>query len=202
MSAIGAIFNFNERPLEPEPLVSLWNGLAGRGPDGGNFVLKRSLGLCYRAFHTNRESRLEKQPLVSADGRILTADLRIDNREELITQLKDLLHGERTEITDVQIALAAHQRWGDMFPAHMIGEYALILWNPADRTVLMARDHMGARTLYYHKNKESLICSSELSPLLNVAVIPVEINDEYIAGYLGQSPEPWLTPYKHIHACF
>ena len=200
MSAIGAIFNFNERPLEPEPLISLWNGLADRGPDGGDFVVKRSLGLCYRAFHTNPESRLEKQPLVSSDGRILTADLRIDNREELITQLSDLLHGERTEITDVQIAIAAHQRWGDMFPAHMIGEYALILWNPADRTVLMARDHMGARTLYYHKNKESLICSSELLPLLNVAGIPLEIDDEYIAGYLAQSPEPWLTPYKNIHA--
>lgn len=200
MSAIGAIFNFNEKPLEPEGLLSLWNGLARRGPDGGNFVMESASGLCYRAFHTNRESRLEKQPLVAADGRILTADLRIDNRDELITQLRDLLHGERPEITDVEIAMAAHQRWGDMFPAHVIGEYALTLWNPADRTVLMARDHVGARTLYYHKNKERLICSSELLPLLNVAGIPLEINDEYVAGYLAQSPEPWLTPYKNIHA--
>lgn len=200
MSAIGAIFNINGKPLDPAPLLSLWEGLALRGPDGGNFVIEDSVGMCHRAFHTTRESRLEKQPLVAADGRILIGDLRVDNRAELISQLTDLLHSSKTKITDIQIAMAAHERWGDMFPTHLIGEYALILWNPADRTVLMARDHIGARTLYYHESKETLICSSELLPLLDMGGISFEIDDEYVAGYLAQNPEPRLTPYKNIHA--
>ncbi len=200
MSAIGAIFNINGKPLDRAPLVELWEGLALRGPDGGDFVIRGPLGMCYRAFHTNRESRLEKQPLVASDGRILTADLRIDNREELLNQLRDVLYGEKINITDIQIAMAAHERWGDTFPAHLIGEYALILWNPADRTVLMARDHIGARTLYYHQNSESLICSSELLPLLDIDGISLAVDEEYLAGYLAQNPEPWLTPYKQIHA--
>jgi len=199
MSAIGAIFSVNNRPLDPATLLSLWDGLALRGPDGGDFVIRDSIGMCYRAFHTNRESRLEKQPLVAPDGRILIADLRIDNREDLVKELADFLHGHTTTITDIQIAMAAHERWGDMFPARLIGEYALILWNPADRTVLMARDHIGARTLYYLQTKETLVCSSELLPLLDMGGISLEIDDEYVAGYLAQNPEPSLTPYKKIH---
>ena len=199
MSAIGAIFNINGKPLDPAPLLALWTGLASRGPDGGDFVIQDSLGMCYRAFHTNRESRLESQPLVAPDLRILIADLRIDNRDELIRQVQDLLHGPKTNITDVEIVMAAHERWGDMFPAHLIGEFALVLWNPTDKSILMARDHVGARTLYYHQNEETLFCSSELLPLLDTSGISVEIDDEYVAGYLAQNPETWLTPYKNIH---
>lgn len=200
MSAIGAIFNINGKPLDPAPLLSLWTGLASRGPDGGNYVIQDSLGMCYRAFHTNRESRLERQPLVASDGRILIADLRIDNRDELIRQLHDLLHGPKTNITDVEIVMAAHERWGDMFPSHLIGEFALVLWNPTDKTLLMARDYIGARTLYYHQSGETWLCSSELLPLLDTSGISVEIEDEYVAGYLAQNPETWLTPYKNIHS--
>ena len=200
MSAIGAIFNFHGKPLDPAQLLSLWTGLAPRGPDGGDFVIQHSLGICYRAFHTNRESRLETQPLVATDGRILCADLRVDNRDELIDQLHDLLHGPKTNITDVEIVMASHERWGDMFPAHLIGEFALVLWNPVDKSLLMARDHIGARTLYYHQNEETLFCSSELLPLLDTSGVSLEIADEYIADYLAHNPETWSTPYKNIHA--
>lgn len=200
MSAIGAISNINGKPLDPAPLLSLWTGLASHGPDGGDFVIQHSLGMCYRAFYTNRESRLERQPLVASDGRILTADLRIDNRDELIRQLHDLLHGPKSNIPDVEIVMAAHERWGDMFPAHLIGEFALVLWNPTDKSLLMARDHIGARTLYYHQNDETLFCSSELLPLLDTSGISLEIDDEYVADYLAQNPETWSTPYKNIRS--
>lgn len=200
MSAIGAIFNSNGKPLDPAPLLSLWTGLASRGPDGGDFVIHGSLGMCHRAFHTNRESRLERQPLLATDGRMLIADLRLDNREELIRQLHELLHGPKTNITDVEIVMAAHERWGDMFPAYLIGEFALVLWIPTNKTLLMARDHIGARTLYYHQNKETWSCSSELLPLLDTSGISVEIDEEYVAGYLAHNPEPWLTPYKNVQS--
>jgi len=151
----------------------------------------------YRAFHTNRESRLEKQPLVSREGHILAWDGRLDNREEMISLLRQELNGDRT---DVAIAMAAYRKFGIDFLPRLIGDFALALWEPRARTLLLARDAVGPRPLYYHANAERIIWSSELMPLLDFAGIELEVNDEYVAGYLTNGPAPELTPYKDIHA--
>jgi asparagine synthase (glutamine-hydrolysing) len=153
--------------------------------------------MVYRAFHTNRESRLEKQPLVSQEGHILAWDGRLDNREEMISVLREELNGDRTNIT---IAMAAYLKFGSDFLPRLIGDFALSLWEPRTRTLLLARDAIGPRPLYYHANAERIIWSSELAPLLDSAGIELEVNDEYIAGYLTNGPAPELTPYKDIYA--
>jgi asparagine synthase (glutamine-hydrolysing) len=206
MSELAGIFNFNNVPLreeQREQLLILWNSLAERGPDGGDVVVKGPVGMCYRAFHTNRESRLERQPFIGANGEVLVGDLRLDNRDELIPKLRGLLRRGPGEITDIELGMAAYQRWGEIFPLHLVGEFALMLYDPNDPNnpkVLLARDHIGARPLYYHRDKDRLICSTELGPLLDVAGIPLEVNDEFIAGYLMYDPEPELTAYKNIHS--
>jgi asparagine synthase (glutamine-hydrolysing) len=199
MSAIGGVFNFHDKPIHGELVTRLWTGLSDRGPDGGDVVFDRVVGLCYRAFNTNRESRLETQPFVR-DGYVLVLDGRIDNREELIERLGGLLGGKNEITTDVEIVMAAFLKWGDEFPTFIVGEFALALWDRRNRRLLLARDHIGARTLYFHLNEERLIFSSELEPLIAAASITLEVNDEYIAGYLIYDPEPHLTPYKHFHA--
>ncbi len=200
MSAIGAILNFDNKPSNPILLTDFWKRLADRGPDGGDLVIDGAVGLCYRAFHTNRHSRLEKQPLVSRNGAILVFDGRIDNRGELISDLRDEFQSERAEITDVEIVMAAFSRWGEDCLPHLIGEFALILWDPIRQTILLARDHIGARTLYYHRNKDRLICSSELDALVALAGTNLSINEEYIAGFLAYDPEPELTPFNGFYA--
>jgi asparagine synthase (glutamine-hydrolysing) len=197
MSAIGGVFNFHGKPVNPDLLSRLWMGLSDRGPDGGDVVLDGAVGLCYRAFHTNRESRLENQPFVSRDGCVLVFDGRVDNRAELITRIGDL-HPEGRIITDVEIVMAAFRKWGDDFAEQIVGEFALALWDPRNRRLLLGRDHIGARTLYFHTDEHHLIFSSELEPLLEVANAPLEVNDEYVAGYLVYDPEPGLTPFKNF----
>ena len=200
MSAIGGVFNFHSKPINPDLLNSLWLGLSDRGPDGGDVVLDGAVGLCYRAFHTNRESRSESQPFVSRDGCVLVFDGRLDNREELITKI-DGLHGIKKEVlTDVEIVMAAFRKWGDGFAEHVVGEFAFALWDRRKRTLLLGRDHLGARTLYFHRDEERLIFSSELESLVEVAGVPLEADDEYIAGYLVYDPEPDLTPYKNFRS--
>ena len=203
MSALAGIFNFNNEPLrndQREKLLILWNDLEERGPDGGDMVVKGPVGMCYRAFHTNRESRLERQPFIGANGEVIVGDLRLDNRDELSSKLRGLLQKSPDEITDIELAMAAYRRWEDVFPLHLVGEFALILYNPAREEVLLARDYIGARTLYYYSDKERLICSSQLGPLLDVVEVPLEVNDEYIAGLLTHHLDVGLTPYRNIHA--
>jgi len=203
MSAFAGIFNFNNEPLredQQEKLLILWNGLEERGPDGGEMVVKGPVGMCYRAFHTNRESRLERQPFIGANGKVVVGDLRLDNRDQLVSELRGLLRGGPGEITDIELVMAAYEKWGDMFPLHMVGEFALMLYDPAHQEVLLTRDYIGNRTLYYHSDEERLICSSELGPLPDVVGIPLEINDEYVAGFLTRYPDLGLTSYNNIHA--
>lgn len=197
MSALGGIYYFDNRPVDRSSLITLGEKLSSHGPDGGSEVVSGSIGMVYRAFHTNRESRLEKQPLVSREGHILAWDGRLDNREEMIPLLRQELNGDQT---DVAIAMAAYLKFGIDFQPRLIGDFALALWDPRTRTLLLARDAVGPRPLYYHANVERIIWSSELMPLLDFAGIELEVNDEYIAGYLTREPEPDLTPYKDIYA--
>lgn len=200
MSAFGAIFNFHQRPFTEEDLndlTALWHALRKWGPDGGRIVTTDSLGFCYQAFNTNREARLEQQPLVARDGRILAADVRIDNREELFAATREVLNSRST---DADYLMAAHSRWGPKFPLHIVGEYALALFDPHERTLLLCRDHIGARPLYYHKNRDRLIVSSQLAPLIDLFDISRDIDEEYVAGCMSRGPRVGLTPYRHIQA--
>jgi asparagine synthase (glutamine-hydrolysing) len=201
MSAIGGILNFDGRPLETSELIRLWELLKERGPDGGSIALDGLTGgVCHNAFHINRESRLERQPYTSRDGRIIAGDLRLDNRDDLIAALREILDEPGTEITDIELALAAHAKWGDVFPLHLVGEFALIVVNPAKRTWLLARDHIGARPLYYHTDRARFICASSIVSLLRYDSIPQRINEEYVADFLAYIPEPGLTAFKDIHS--
>jgi asparagine synthase (glutamine-hydrolysing) len=203
MSAIGAIFNFHNQPFREEDLrdlTALWQALRKWGPDGGRFVTNDSWGVCYQAFNTTREAAFEQQPLVARDGRMLAADVRLDNRQELFAATHDLLGSTAGRATDADYVMAAHARWGAEFPFHLVGEYAIVFYDPQARRMLLCRDHIGARPLYYHHNNDRLIVSSQLAPLLDVFDIPRDIDEEYVAGRMSRGPAIGVTPYKHIHS--
>src|SRR5262245_18338958 len=98
MSAIGVIFNRDGAPIDPQIFAALGAGLNRLGPDGGNELITGSVGMAHRAFHTTRESHLERQPAVSARGNILVMDGIVLNRDELIELLIDELREDRTDV--------------------------------------------------------------------------------------------------------
>ncbi len=196
MSALGGVINFDAGPIDDEILMQVARGLDAHGPDGGREVCLGSAGMVYRAFHTNLESRSERQPLVQ-NGCILAWDGRLDNREELIPLLRDELCEDRS---DVAIVMAAYRRWNFKSISRLIGDFALSLWDSRSRKLLLARDPVGARLLFYHLGIDKFIWSSRLESLLNLPDMKLEVNDEYVAGYLTSHPAPGLTPYKNIYA--
>lgn len=197
MSALGGICNFSEKPVDEKALLRLGAALESHGPDGGNTVTSGPAGIVYRAFHTNLESRLERQPLISDQRQFLCWDGRLDNRGELLA----LLEGEiKQDQTDAAIVMAAYRKWGADSLVRLIGDFALSVWDAKSRALLLARDAAGPRPLYYHANDERIVWSSELTPLLEVADVDLEINDEYVAGYLARGVDVELTPYKGIYA--
>jgi len=197
MSGIAGVYDFHARAVDPAPLFVLGSALSERGPDGGDGLIDGPVAMVYRAFHTNAESRREQQPLLSRSGHLLCWDGRLDNRDELLPLLETELRGEQT---DVNVVFAAYQRWGTDFLSHVVGDFALSLWNPFAKTLLLARDPFGVRPLYYFHNNDEFIWSSTLTSLLALAVIDADIDDEYVAGCFALYPELASTPYRNITA--
>src|SRR5689334_5936782 len=171
MSGITGVYNFHTRAVDPAPLLVLGDALSERGPDGGDGLIDGAVGMVYRAFHTNAELRRERQPLLSRWGHLLCWDGRLDNRDELLPLLKTELRGERT---DVSIVLAAYQRWSADFLSRLIGDFALSLWDPLAKALLLARDPFGVRPLYYFRNNDEFIWSSTVTSLLALPAIDIE----------------------------
>src|SRR5713226_3739482 len=96
-------WNLDGRPADSEYLAKAEGMLAPYGPDGGRTYIKDSVGILFRALHTTKESRSEAQPHITPSGVVLTWDGRLDNRAELIRQLR---HGLTIGSTDVSIAAA------------------------------------------------------------------------------------------------
>lgn len=197
MSGLAGIFNFDGAPVDDKVLVDFGRGLANQGPDGGGQKRTASVGMVFRAYHTDRESRLEQQPVASIGGHILAWDGRLDNRPDLISQLRDSVDHSSS---DVAIVLASHARWGMDFLSHLIGDFALSLWDPRNRTLVLARDAFGTRPLYYEITAQRIAWSSDLASLVDLSTLPIEVDSEYIAGYLDNVPELDRTSYKNIHS--
>lgn len=197
MSAQAGIWNFDGSPAPAELLAKLSDAITQYGPDGESTYFDGPVGMLYRPFHTTVESRLERQPRVSPRGLVITWDGRLDNREELIPQLYNELMGEPTDVATV---MAAYERWGTDCFRRLIGDWALSLWDPAERTLLLAKDYMGIRHLYYYLTEKRVVWCTHLAPIVLLSGVSFTLNDEYIAGYLAMYPEAHLTPYREIQA--
>ena len=197
MSAIGIIFNRDGAPVSHQMLSTLGSGLNRLGPDGGNELISGSVGMTYRAFHTTRESHFEQQPLISPQGNILAMDGVIFNRSELIDLLRDDLRGDRT---DAGLVSAGLDKYGEGFLAKVVGNFALTWWQPRTQTLTMARDPFGVRPLFYYYDNSRLIAASDLKSVLDGVGGTLELDEEYVIGYLVMFPEPKRTPYKNFHA--
>src|SRR5260370_22902338 len=196
MSVQAGVWNYDGKPVDRDFSDKIRRELAECGPDGETTFFDDSGGTLYRSFHTTPESRLERQPHVSDSGKVFTWDGRLDNRDELIPQLHSNLTADHTDLALVE---AAFECWGTNSFAMLIGDWALAIWDPRDKELILARDYAGIRHLFYYPKSKSVICCSHLESIA-LCGDQFTLCDEYFAGYLALWPEAHLTPYREIHS--
>jgi len=190
-------WSFDGQPLGVDHLAKVSALLTPYGPDSNQMYCNSDVSILYRAFFTTKESLRETQPNISASGAIITWDGRLDNRTDLISELRD---ASSTSCSDVEIVSAAYERWGANCFAKIIGDWALSIWNPIPRTLIMATDPIGTRHLYYSFNSHQVTWCTILDPLVLLASTSFEICEEYIAGYFAHLTAPHITPYVGVYA--
>lgn len=161
-----------------------------RGIDGIGYYENKNVHFANLKLIVTPESEFEKQPHHS-NKLIITADARIDNRDELITQL-DLKPTYTDCVTDSEIILAAYQRWGEDCLYHLIGDFAFAIWDETKQQLFCGRDHMGVRPFYYyHKKGRIFAFASEIKALLALDFVSKEVDEQKIEEYLA-----WLTDHR------
>jgi|HubBroStandDraft_2_1064218.scaffolds.fasta_scaffold06507_3 asparagine synthase (glutamine-hydrolysing) len=190
-------WNLDGKPVDRDYLEKVKPIIAPYGPDDGGSYSKTNISILYRAFHTTKESRRETQPHVTESGAVITWDGRLDNRAELIRHLRDVL---TISSTDVSIVAAAYEEWGTGCFARLIGDWALSIWDANSRSLILAKDPIGTRHLYYSIDKDQVTWTTILDPLVLFAGRSFALCEEYIAGWFSFFPAAHLTPYVGIHS--
>ncbi len=198
MSGITGTYRLDQRPAAPASLRAMVGTLAHRGPDRNAIWHEGAVGMGHCLLHTTPEAARERQPLVSPrTGAVLTADARIDNRDELLARLP--LAGRAADVTDAALILAAYERWGGRCAGHLVGAFAFALWDPAERRLLCARDHFGVKPLrYYYRPGHVFAFASENKALLTLDGVPRVLNETRIGDALATLDDATSTAYQGI----
>lgn len=202
MSGICGIVNFDGAPVEPEDLQNMAEAAAHRGPDGIRFWRQGSAGIANLALNITPESFSERQPLVGRKGDlVLTADARVDNREELIRILTSKRHLRVKDPTDADVILAAYECWEESCPAHIIGDFAFVVWDARRRRLFAAREPQGSRALYYKVESRRVLFATEVKQILAVPDVPARIFEPAVGAFLaGEAGMQEWTYYQGIAA--
>jgi asparagine synthase (glutamine-hydrolysing) len=126
---------------------------------------------------------------------MLALDGRIDNYQDLCAPLG--LDAEAT--ADSEIILAAFEKWGEACFSKLVGDWALGLWSENARSLYLARDHAGIRTLYFEFKKNTVLWSTCLETLL-AERDGLDLDEVYAACYLTGSQIYNQTPYRSIRS--
>jgi asparagine synthase (glutamine-hydrolysing) len=196
MSVLFGIWNFDHAGITAEYLAGIRSALSSYSSDGKSEYSGCDIHLIHLPFHVTRESEGDTQPFVTLSGQVLLWDGRLDNQQELIGSLRKELRGD---LSDAAIAAAALESWGTDGLRKLVGDWALSLWNPKEQSVVLAKDFLGARQLYYTVDRNSFAWSTLIDPLL-LPNKPFQLQEEYLAGWLSQFPAAQLTPFAGIHA--
>ena len=184
MSGICGIISLDGSEPSVAQIEAVIQSIERRGPDGSHHWRNGPAALGHTLLATTPESLLEVLPLTDlASGCTITADVRLDNREELIAALG--LAEEPRTIGDGELILCSYLRWREDCPTHLLGDFAFAIWDPSIGRLFGARDHMGMRQLIYHHSPGSLfVFATEPGAIVTSDNMARKINEGRIADFL------------------
>jgi asparagine synthase (glutamine-hydrolysing) len=198
MSGIAGVVYLDNRKAEESTATAMLRAIQHRGPDATGTWVDGQVAFGHTMLRTTAESMHERMPLsFEGPGLVLTADARIDNRDDLIHALHlDL----RANWTDSELIVRAYEKWGQDCPQQLLGDFAFAVWNAKDRTLFCARDHAGIKPFYYcHVPGKLFAFGSEIKSFLWMPEIPRGLNKQRIAEFISAcNNDDQSTFYEHI----
>ncbi|UIK04500.1 asparagine synthase (glutamine-hydrolyzing) [Neorhizobium galegae] len=183
----------------PEALLSsMAHVIAHRGPDGQGILTAPGIGLAHVRLSIVGLSD-GQQPMTDAEGRFtIVFNGEIFNYVELRDELKARGITFRTG-SDTEVLLQLYATDGEACLSRLNGDYAFAIWDHRERRLMLARDRMGVRPLFYTEHKGSLYFASEIKALLEVPGIEAELDPLALDQiFTLWAPIPPRTAFKGI----
>lgn len=196
MSAILGRINFNNAPIDRDQFGSAFAALSQYGRDRAVIWHEAHIALGQHLLELTPESKHEKQPTTIANA-VIVADARIDNRNELFERFA-IASNRRCELPDSHLILHAYHLWGERCTEHLLGDFAFAIWNKSTQELLCARDHIGARPLYFSNTTAGFVFATDIRALQQFHDVDMSIDELEVARYLISDNPPQRTFLRNI----
>ena len=184
MCGIAGVFHWADgEAVDPAALHAMVRTMVHRGPDDEGFCHHGSF-----AFGMRRLSIIDlaggHQPIANEDhSACVILNGEIYNYRALRVELAALGHAFQTH-SDTEVLVHAYEEWGEEFLDRLNGMFGLAIWDDRRRRLLLARDRMGIKPLYYTQTPRGLAFASEIKALLELPEVAPVIDPQGLWDYL------------------
>lgn len=182
-----------------EILKRMTRSLSHRGPDDEGFFIQKNVGLGHRRLSII-DLTTGHQPVYNEDKTVVTiCNGEIYNFKDLRKRLEEKGHKFYTQ-SDTEVIVHLYEEKGENFLEELNGMFAITLWDEKEKKLILARDRLGKKPLYYSLFSQTLIFGSELKAILVHPKVKKEIDFFSLAKYLNYEyiPSP-QTIFKGIY---
>jgi asparagine synthase (glutamine-hydrolysing) len=199
MCGISGIFEpGRKQAIERAVLKKMADTISHRGPDAEGFYSSGEIGLAHRRLAIIDLSG-GHQPLANEDDTVwIVFNGEIYNFEELNRRFLSSGHRFRTR-SDTETVVHLYEQLGEACFAELRGMFAIALWDGRRKRLLLARDPIGKKPLYYSWDGKRLVFGSEIKSVLAAGGVSPELDPEALSDYFSYQyiPAP-KTIYKNI----
>ncbi len=200
MCGISGQYNFaSQAPVSRDAVRAMTSVIEHRGPDDEGYFFSAGVGLGFR-----RLSIIDidggHQPMRDAEQTTcIVFNGEIYNFAELREELKDYGHVFRTQ-SDTEVIVHGYKQWGEEVFSRLNGMFGIALWDETRRKLVLARDAMGIKQLYYRVHQGTVLFGSEMRSVLSVLERPPSVDASSVNLFLRfrYTPAP-ATLYEGIN---
>ncbi len=191
MCGICGAYYFNNDQVEPAILEKMVTQIDHRGPDDHGVWAQANVGLANARLAIIDLSAAGHQPM--ADLR-KTTWIAYNGEVYNFKALRQLLNDDAQwqSETDTETLIYGYKKWGIDFLAHLNGMFGLAIWDTTNKTLLLARDRLGQKPLYYYQTDDIFVFGSEIKCILAHPAVQTGINASVLPSYFtyGYVPAP------------
>ncbi len=182
MCGINGILGLKDEFRTRDLLVHMNHKLEHRGPDQQGIVTRPGIGLGHRRLSILDLTENGRQPMLNSSANIIVAfNGEIYNYKALQKEFRDR---EWRSDTDTEVVLALYEKYGESCFEKLDGMFAIAIWDDRSKKLVLARDRMGKKPLYYAWADQVFVFSSEIRGLLASTLIQPVLCKEELGNYL------------------
>ncbi len=188
MCGINGIYSRDK--IDRRNIISTMNHkLKHRGPDADGIYEDEDIVLGHTRLKIIDLSDASNQPMTCAFDRfVLVFNGEIFNYRELKAELAD--YPFKTS-GDSEVILAAYHKYGEEAINKLEGQFAFAIWDKQKRELILGRDRLGIKTIYYYQKDDLLLFSSEIRPIIHSKLFKAKLDSDSLVDYLR---------YQTVHA--